>query len=294
MTKFKDRRISALQRVKLDRRTRERYKKLERIKAKQSHNNIKVPKSILLTDKEMHEFKELRKNTKERNESFKNIEKVSVAAHVQDLNNCIEKCDLFIEVLDFRDIDGTRSIKSENLIRESGRTVYAFISFYSDTFEVDLSRLENTGIKIIRDVSVFTEKKNICIFGRAQCGKFTLSKQIEEIISGVSISIVKIPSKHVDMSVALRSAIDLDTIDSLILFKSIYQFINPALICDFYKIPNFETCEELCSLLGKKYSSYTQPRKCMEAGALQFIKDVKASRILWIRRDSLYTFKFIN
>lgn len=292
MAKRKSKRISRRTILSAARKVRENFRKQRKLNKKQEMDAVKVPRAFLLTDAEKEQIKQIKEDTKARTAEHQAEEGTDVAPHIAELMECIQTCDLFVEVVDYRDIVSGHSRKCGEMLAKSGKKLLIYLSHFSDHFNTGYEKLEDDNTEIVRDYSVFDSARKVCVFGNPKSGKFVLTKEITSRNPEAVVRRITTPTKKATLSDVMRNAADEKCIDSIVHFKEIYPFIDKTAIMDFYVIGTFGSWEGLLTALGRKFSGEQRPRRCMEAGALRFIKDIKDGRILWARTSDQFMFKF--
>lgn len=271
---------SAKSRVKISKKLRASFRKEQLAKKKRSKLLAKIPKSVLMLDSERELLKRIKEQAKQRAESEQAVPKEELPCHIERLTSLLPETDVFIEIIDARDIQASRSYDSENLIINSGKQLCVYLSHFTAGLPVDLSSLNKSSLQVLSDISLLGKTQSICVFGQARSGKYTLSQEIARINPAVTISRVKVPVANASLAAMLRGAIDEKEIDHFIHFKRIWACTDSRLLSDFYRLPSFGTAEEFLDALSPLPQDRIRKRR--EAAALRFFRDIKTKDIPWI------------
>ncbi|KAI5169947.1 hypothetical protein PAEPH01_1123 [Pancytospora epiphaga] len=295
MANRKSKRISKGKQMKASRKVRDGFRKKQKQERKNSSKKIDVPKSFLLSEAEKEQIQFIKEQTEQRTLEYnKTIEILDdIPKYISELEDALSVADAAVEVLDYRDITHSRSIKCEEIVKKHGKRLYFYLSHYNEAFNVDIKILEEVG-HVITDMKVLETYKNICIFGNAKSGKFTFIKLIEEVgINPVCVRVTT-PIEKPSPSMILRGVSNSVRIDPLAWFSEIFQFMNPLSLADYYKIRPVSEMNELLKLLGEVYSAENRERKTICAGILHILKDIQAGKIPWVCTGDQYVFEFIR
>lgn len=295
MTKQLSKRISERKKTKVARKNIRREKKIRKEQKKKQRGLVKVPKSYLLSEEEKEHLKSIREATQQRTQEYQSPESCE-PAHILDLKKCLleHMCDTFIEVVDFRDIEGSRNKSAEDLLKKNGKEVYVFINFSNGMFDADLCSLQNDGLTVLHDLGVLSNSKKLCIFGNRKSGKFLLSKSIEALcVDTPEFEFIRTPSSQSAASGVLRGHLGLDDINPVVVFNQIWKFINQEEIKKFYMLGSFDGPEAFLDVLADKVAEGASSKKSLSSAALQFFKDAQMGKIAWMKRQGCFHFKFI-
>lgn len=298
MAKRASKRVSEKKKTRTAVRNARKEAKIKREMRKKHRNAVKVPKDYLMTDEEKDQLKKIKETTQERN---RNIHASSSdVAFISELKRCIfEKCcDAFIEVVDFRDIDASRSRECEDLLKENFKKVFIFINFIDSSFAVDLPRTPSEDIEVLANVSCLSVFKNICIFGNPKIGKFLLSKSIEKANPKSTFEFIRVPvrsatsSTSASLSCLFRGYIDAKDINPCVMFERCWEYVDQDAIREYYALGRFDSCGAFLDLLAKALTKDPAKVKTHDDAAITFFRDVIDGRIHWIRKDDKFYFHF--
>lgn len=295
MAKRQSKRVSERKKTRTAVKNARKEAKLKRELRKKERKSIKVPKSYLITEKEKEHLRSIKEATEKRTQNQEKSE-IDEPEFLRSLRDCIDakKCDAFIEVIDYRDINSSRNRSCENLITESGKHLFIFVNFIDNAFSIDLSKLNAENVSVLSDLSVLSSLSKICIFGNPKTGKFLLSKQIEAANPNTEFEFIRTPVNKVGLSDFLRGHIDIKNIDSVIMLNKHWQFINEEEIKRYYMLGRFDACDSFIDLLAEKLSADSVVKKTHREAADAFFSDILSGKIRWICIDGVFHFQFGN
>ena len=102
--------------------------KLRKELNKNRRNSVKIPRSELMTEEEKQHLKKIKDGCKLRSKDVKQPTTEESEAF-EKLKKLEKTCECFIEVLDYRDIEGTRNQEFENFLKENNHQVHVFLNF---------------------------------------------------------------------------------------------------------------------------------------------------------------------
>lgn len=295
MAKKLSKRISERKKTKIARKNSRKEAKIRKEQIKKQKSIAKVPKSYLISDEEKAHLKTVKDAAQQRSLEYQKPEEKE-PSHIVELKRCISEhmCDAFIEVLDFRDIEGSRSRSSEDLLKSNGKKVYAFVNFADDMFDATFP-FQNDGLTVLHDLSILLGSKRICIFGNCKTGKFLLSKSIEALgTDAMDFEFVRTPARKTSVAEVLRGQIDLKDINPGVMFGQVWKFINEEEIKGFYALRSFDGCDAFLDVLSDKIAEDTNSKKSLSGAALKFFKDTLMGRIRWMKHQDDFSFIFVG
>lgn len=292
MAKRTSKRVSERKKTRTAVKKARKEAKLKRELRKKEKKTVKIPKAYLMTDEEKEHLKSIKIATEERTKEF--VQPEPLPKFINDLKACLSEknCDAFVQIVDFRDIEGSRSKKCEEIIRENGKKVYLVPNFIEKDFELNYSELEKkSGLEVLKDYSILKDCRRICIFGNKKSGKFLFSKHIDQAAPGVEFEFVRTPAASNDLPSIFRNITDLKDINPTIMFHRCWDFINPDEIKLFYMLNGFDSPDSFLDLLAEKISKEYNRKKNHNDAAIYFFKDVIEGRIRWMKIDGQLYFK---
>lgn len=250
---------------------------------------VKVPRSVLLTSDQKKHLNEIKAASKERSMEINSLPVVEEPEIIKNVRISIfdNKCDVFIEVIDSRDIEGSRCRLAEEEIIKEGKKLYSYVE-------------KNIVVDGLNPLNNFSDLKGyrLCIFGNIKSGKFILSKKIEDFFNSNEIffDFIRTPCNTVSVSEVLRNQIDLEKIDPVFMIYQFWSFINKKSLKELYMVPEFSSLEEFLESLAEKYFdevnfNYLKKSKniTVKAGYF-FLKDIKGGRFGWSKSGNTYSF----
>lgn len=293
MGKRQSKRMSERKKTKIAVKNSRKQAKLNKEIRKKQKTAIKIPKSYLMTDEEKEHLKFIKQETENRCKEVI-VPETTDPDFIVELKKCVfEGCyDAFVEMIDFRDVELSRSAICEKILQENGKKVYIASNFDENTFDVDFSTLENDTFKLLADPSALSTASKICIFGNPKTGKFSLSKLIEKVNVKAEFVLINTPVEMSGVSAVLRGYIGLESIVSTILLEKCWKNIDQDAIKDFYMLCSFDSMESFLDLLAEKLSKESLRKKAHKDAAFQFFKDVLDKKIHWIKMKSQIYFDF--
>lgn len=293
MAKVLSKRISERKKTQHARKLIKKAAKIRKEQRKKQKGQIKVPKSVLMTEEQKAHLENIKLATQNRTKNHK-IEDKNIPEYISELEKCIfiRGCDTFVEIIDFRDIEGSRNKYAEKIIKQHEKPLYVYINYNNELFNIDLGYLEQQNLIIINDFSIFADSKKLCIFGNPKSGKFLLSKNIQNVVNekDLQFEFVKTPITDKTVSEVLRGHIDLQDINPIVMFRSIWEDINKNALKSFYMLANFDDYEEFLKLLCEKLEDKNSLKKSISDAALYFFKDIKNQNVPWMKKDGKYYF----
>ncbi|ELA42334.1 uncharacterized protein VICG_00734 [Vittaforma corneae ATCC 50505] len=298
MAKRTSKRVSERKKTRTAVRNARKEAKLKREMRKKHKNVTKIPKDYLMTDEEKEQLRKIKEATQERNQTT-SVDSED-PAFISELEKCIfeKNCDAFVEIVDFRDIDSSRSRQCEEILKKNSKKIFMCMNFISNSFQMDLSWTKNENIEVLADISRLSVFKKICIFGNPKIGKFLLSKSIEETNPKSAFEFIRIPvkpstlSKAVNLSNLFRGYIDIKDINPSAMFENCWEYIDQDAIKEYYILGRFDSCGAFLDLLAEKMSKDSSKKKTHDEAAVVFFKDVIDGRIRWIRKNGNFYFQF--
>lgn len=282
MAKRASKRVSERKKTRTATRLARKEAKVKKEAAKKHKQSVRVPKSYLMTDEEKEQLKSIKESTARRTKDAKPAP--TEPEFISEMKRCLleKKCDAFLEVVDFRDIESSRNRACEALLKENSVKIFMFVNFSNDSFELDCTDL---GIEVIRDFSAVSGFSHICVFGNRKVGKFLLTKHLEEFNKGADFTFVRTPVEP-GLSALLRGHVDPKDINPEIMFKEFWSYVEPETIREYYMLGRFDSCDSFLSLLSEKLSRDDGGRrKAHNDAALAVFKDIIGGKIRWIRRQ---------
>lgn len=265
--------------------------KLRRELNKNKRKAVKVPKSVLLTDDEKLQMKNIKEAAAMRAKELKPVETEDVKRTEQFIE-CIKDCDCFLEVIDFRDIEGTRNLEFENILKENKINSFVFVNHTDSEFNADLSILSS--FQLVSDFSQFSNFKKICIFGTNKVGKFVVTKEIERVCGDKEFHIIKTPAIKSGVSDVFRGTVDFKNINPKNMFESLWEFFEKDQLQEFFRISSFSDASGFLTLLADKISKDTLKTVTQDGAALTFFSAIRSGQIKWMKQSDRFIFKFIN
>lgn len=265
--------------------------KLRRELNKNKRKAVKVPKSVLLTDDEKLQMKNIKEAAAMRAKELKPVETEDVKRTEQFIE-CIKHCDCFLEVIDFRDIEGTRNLEFENILKENKINSFVFVNHADSEFNADLSILSS--FQLVSDFSQFSNFKKICIFGTNKVGKFVVTKEIERVCGDKEFHIIKTPAIKSGVSDVFRGTVDFKNINPKNMFESLWEFFEKDQLQEFFRISSFGDASGFLTLLADKISKDTLKTVTQDGAALTFFSAIRSGQIKWMKQSDRFIFKFIN
>jgi len=320
MPATKSKRLTTRRRERLNKLGRLKEKKMRKLAKERMEKKEKVPKSVLMTEDQRRKLKEIKMATDERNKNA--VVEAEDPQHIRRINECLEACDAFVELLDYRDIDGSRSKDIEQRIKSENKKIYVLYSHYEEDLPVNTDHLVSDGLTVLNSIEELLsdsttvngkgissgkkasgkkasngkrtgETRRLCIFGQPNSGKFLLTKQLEDRSETVSVEKVTVPVNKVTPSAVFRKAFPMSNSDLVGLFEKIYPFLTDrTALCDFYTVEECEDWRDFLNKLNEKNSLESRMRKRLEIGATRFFRDVLASKIAWCVSEKEYKFRF--
>lgn len=292
MAKKTSKRISERKKTRTAVKNARKEAKLKREMRKKQRNAPKIPKNYLATDEEKELAKSIQKATKERTRSAESPQEEP--GHISELKRCMSLCDAFIEVVDFRDIAGSRCEDCEELLKQGSKKFFVYLNHTNDSFQVDMASLQGEMCCFLSDPAMLSACNKICIFGNRKTGKFLLSKAIEEANPGAEFEFVRVPVKLSGASDLFRGYVDLNNINPSVMFENCWKNIDQSVIRDFYMLRNFDSVGSFLDLFAEKISRETSRKRTHDDAAICFFKDVLNGKIRWLKRDEDLYFSFVN
>lgn len=293
MAKKNSKRVSERRKTKTAIKNARKEAKLKRELRKKQKNTIKVPRDYLMTDEEKELIKKIKDDSKKR--SALSSTEIDNDPTILELKSCVfdKNCDAFIEVVDFRDIESSRSKICEDFLKKNFKKIFMFINYVDDKFDMDYSSIKNDNIEIINgtDILPFKNFKKICIFGNRKSGKFLLSKNIN---SEADFEFIRVPSGNNVISDLFRGLIELKDVDPVNIFEVCWKFINKDQIRERYEIGRFDSSGSFLDLLAEKLSKNSIKKKSHTDAAIYFFKEVISGKIRWVRNDNVIYFDLLN
>lgn len=291
MAKKKSKRCSERRKTKTAVTNARKEAKLRREMNKNKKNSIKIPRSELMTDDEKQHLKNIKEGCEQRAKDVKPI-KSEESIIFEKFKEQVEKCDCFIEVVDFRDIEGTRSKVFEQFLKEKNIPLHIYVNFSNQEFQVDFSDFE--GLNFVTDFSQFKNFKKICIFGFRKVGKFLVSKNIEEVCGEKVFEFIKIPINHPGISEVFRGVVDMKNVDPKQMVNLIWDSFEKDQLQEFFRLSRFEDLSEFLSLLAHKISKENLKTATLDDAALLVLNTIKSGQIKWQKHLGHFYFKFIQ
>lgn len=263
--------------------------KMKRNLNKKRKNAIKVPMSVLTTDEEKLHLKNIKDASKLRNTAVSS-DANKEPKHIEKLRECISDSECFLEVVDFRDIEGTRNPDMENVLMSENVKVHVFLNYFDPGLEFSPSGLEE--FEIIRDFAQLSKFNKICIFGTTKAGKFLASKNIELACGEKEFKIIKAPLINKGIYEVFRGAVDLKNINPVEMFSSIWNCLDSKKLMDYFRLSTFSDSLEFLALLSEKLTTESTKANTPKNAALFFFNCVKAGQIKWFRDQERLSFVF--
>lgn len=292
MSVRRSKRIPTKTRVIAAKKVRDKFRKEARAARKKTRAAIKIPRSLYLTEAEKEQKFLIKAETARRTEEALSVQDIPDPEHIIKLRQAIDTCDTFMEIVDFRDIEGSRCRPCEDLMKQAGKTIKIYLSNFNENLPVDYSHLDCDGYSLIKDIVHLQDLGNVCILGNTKSGKFLLSKEISA--RGANPDIIRIctPIATRSLSAVMRGACKAELLDLYACFGQIYPFLDHKAVADFFMIRPYNNMEDLLLQLGQAHSAELRQRRCMEAGALYFVNCLKEGRIIWAKIADQYIIKF--
>lgn len=293
MAKRASKRVSERRKTKTAITNARKEAKLRRELNKKQRKTIKVPKSFLMTDEEKEHLRSIKKAAQLR-ASEAELNKSNDPEHISKLKQTIaeKQCDCFIEVVDFRDIDGSRVRDCEKLMADEGVSFFTFINFYDNSFEIDITQLAAEGHRLVESFEQFKNFKKICIFGHPKVGKFFLSKNINDVNSEIEFEFIRVPTKSKGLSEVLRKIVDIKELNSSAMFAKIFSNLDKEGAKEFFRLARFSDANEFLQLLADKLSKERNMPVSPNDAALFFFENAKNGQIRWAFVSKQISFKF--
>ena len=288
----KSKRTSVGKRLAIAKRVRDTYKKQQRVARKNKRNDIKVPRSYLLSDEQKEQLKRIKEETLARQEEYLSNRPKELPAHVADFEAQLQTADALIEAIDGRDVEGSRSADLEERVFAAGKRLFVFVNYVGHAESPALNYLLSRGAAVLTDVRALSGAARVCLFGQAKTGKFSLAKAIEAALPGLAVKMLDIPLSKITPSAVLRKAVPSDKIDTVFFFRQMFPFIDKGALADHYALPRFATPDEFLETLGSQSAPHSKKNAQMALAAKQFISDVQNNKIAWACDDSRMNFTF--
>lgn len=298
MAKNKSKRVSERKKTKNLQKHSRNEAKIRKEQRKKQKSTVKVPKHVIMTEAEKEHLKSIKLATQARSKESKDA-KPNENSYITELGSCIDKrnFDTFIEIIDYRDIEGTRNISAEKFLEKSNKKYHFFINYNNGLLNVDLGFLNTEHSSILDDFSILKDSKKICIFGCPKIGKFLLSKTIENFFNNekkIEFEFIKTPSNRPTICEIFCGNISLKNIIPALMFEKVWEFLDKEDLKKFYMTSSFTDYEVFLSLLADKVESKSTTKKDLNKGALLFFKDILEYKIAWFRSQNSFYFKFIH
>lgn len=289
MAKRKSKRCSERRKTKTVITNARKEAKLRREMNKNKRNSVKIPRSELMTDEEKQHLKEIKEGCIMRAKDIKLAETPESKAF-DKLKEQEKICDCFIEVVDCRDIEGTRNREYERYLKENEHQVFVYLNYTDPTFESDLSSLKD--LTFITDFSQFKNYEKICIFGAKKVGKFLLSKNIEDLCDQKSFELIRSPVSSSGASEVFRGVVEMNDVDSQAMIKLIWEFFEKNELQEYFRLSNFQDLQGFLNLLRDKMSKETLKNVTIDDAASLVLRTIKTCHIKWIKKSNRFYFKF--
>ncbi|TBU10346.1 hypothetical protein CWI38_1834p0010 [Hamiltosporidium tvaerminnensis] len=299
----KSRRLTIRRREGLKRKVRDTKRKEIRKLRKLEKLKEKVPTSLLRTDEDILLLNQIKKNTEMRQNN------PTVINLKLDWCDLLEKCDVFLQILDSRDPEGSRNYEIENeIIKNNKKMIFIFNKTDLITEEVKeewISNYTSKGITCISDLDISFYINNngfnesiFCIIGEKNVGKKKiLSYLLSENISIENIHLYETEVKEKNILSSLRNPKAANIFEIKECLNYFIKNISVEKICQFFKTEKFENIEEFFEIIAKENNFYKRNGKLCHKKAMQFILGFfDTNKILFyssfdINGSKLYNFK---
>lgn len=285
MAKQKSKRVSekrktkrAQKNIRINAKQRKEFRKKER-------NSIKVPKAVMMTEDEKSHLREISQGNEMRAQNY--VKEEEEEQFISDLKKAFaDGSNFFIQIIDNKDIKGSRNKKAEQMVTDMGFPLFYF------AFE----DFQAPNLPFLNDFNKI-ESENVCIIGNEKSGKFILSKKIEEFFKNenFNFNFVRTPTP-ITVSEVMRGIVDLNKVEPLFMLNQIFPYFDKNDLQYFYMISTFDTFEEFIIVLTEKLQGLKDGRqmnkKIKDETAIQVLKDIRSKKIDWIKMNDRYNFKF--
>lgn len=300
MAARKSKRLTLKKKARITKKVRDNFKSKNKEIARKDKFYGKVPRGILMTNKEIEDLNKHKEQVRLINEEYlktRELNEKRTTDYMCDLDPYMVDTELFIEVCDYRDVEGSRNQDFEKTVLKKGKKLMIWLNYVNEII-ANTSGIESDGIKMFEDMEALGGIKKLCIFGYPKSGKFYLKNIIKEARNDIECNIVcgyeyGNENGSIGVSEVLRGTIEEDKIDVVYFAKKLFENINFEEFSEYYRITYGTTdIEKLLENLGEKLIGEGKQREKIKKGASKLINDMKTNNIIWAFTNNGLIIKF--
>lgn len=316
--KRKSKRLTSRQQHKLQKRTKRTILDQKKLQ-KKLEAKPKVPAYILRTPEEQQTYEAIKKGVQLRQQTYDKERTTKV--YFKYVNTVIEKSDVILQILDARDIQGSRNMEVEKKIHTADKKLVmivnktdlvpkTIVNSWIETLKKEYPTFTNNKDEIFNLLKNYTRTENgerkitVGVIGYPNVGKSTfingmvhnkscntgskagITKDVQLVSLEKNINFLDCPgileNSEINLGNVLRNAINLENIDVIKFVEEALRYFNFEELALFYELEKFENSEDFMKLLGKKYGLILKKGIInINESAKRFLRDIYNNRIVY-------------